>query len=590
MIESKNNHRENLIEVFDYWTSRFPHKIVYGFIRNEHSHVVISYDYLQQRVRTIAAHLENTCQPGARVLLLFETSLEFTMAFLGCLAAGVIAVPCQIPRASRSLDTLSTIIDDTGGTLILTTRHLLARLPGDVCSEHKISWWAVEDLEAAASRCRQRPTGDDIAFIQYTSGSTSQPKGVMVSHGNLLANLEMIADGFEFDADMVMVTWLPQYHDMGLIGMMLAPLFVGGSCYMMPPQAFIQRPPVWLQAVSRFRATVTGGPNFAFDHCLARVRPEHYQGLDLSCLKVLFCGSEPIRSRTMTGFLEKFSALGLCPQALYPCYGMAEVTLFATGVAVREPIGIAAFSKTPLESGIVAPFEEAVCDGNTSVQHLVACGYPRNNAIVEIVSPQSGRVCAEDCVGEVWIAGPHVAQGYWNKPELTRQTFQAELADGRSDSRHYLRTGDLGFLHRGQLFITGRIKEVIILAGRNLYPQDIELSIVKSDAELSTARCAAFSVSEDNTDRLIVVAELQRKLLRLLGYYDSQSDEQSQLRSRTQLYRRIQKSIADDHGITAHRILVLGRGELPITTSGKVKRRLCRQLYLSDAMPAYRLN
>jgi len=542
-------------------SAKIPNKMAYGFIQSEASLSPLSYKELHEKVSFAAANISENCNDNERVILLFDTSLEFVVYFLGCLKAGVIAVPYVVPSNKAIQENLDAIIRDTESRLIISTEKILSRLAVNddgyryelVAARGRnvtsyIGCVAVEQMKEVQEKSYPVIDCDKIAFIQYTSGSTSQPKGVMVSHGNLNANLQMIVDGFSFDSNMVMLTWLPHYHDMGLIGSILAPLFIGGSCYMMPPGLFVRRPVLWLKLIDRYQATVTGGPSFAFDHCIDRIQAHQYEGVDLSSLTTLFCGSEPISSSTMIKF----------------------------------------FDKSKLENNqAVKPADDA---SSSSSQHLVACGYPRKGAIIKIVTPETCCECPEGNIGEIWISGEHIAQGYWNQSELTRETFQAQIkSNGVEDNQTYLRTGDLGFMSQGQLYITGRLKDVVILEGRNLYPQDIEKSVISSYDDAVVNRCVAFSVEVDSRDQLVVVTEFSKKYLESLGYQLGQvkntrleDDVDQQFdQHRGQLYQKIQASIAANHGVTAHKVLVSARGSIPVTSSGKVKRSLCKQMYIS---------
>jgi len=539
-----------------------PEQICYVFLADgEVESERLCFGLLDARARAIAAGLRVSTEPGARALLLFPPGLDFVAAFFGCLYAGVVAVPAYPPRPRRSPARLQGLLEDAQPAAVLTVGALAAHagswseeLPGI----RDLAWIAVDELGTEGAEDWRPPTinGDTLAFLQYTSGSTSAPKGVMVSHGNLLHNQKLIQEAFRQTDESVIVSWLPMYHDMGLIGTLLQPLYVGGRCYLMAPAAFLLRPFRWLQAISKYHATTSGGPNFAYDLCVARTSPERRAELDLSSWRVAFNGAEPVRGGTLAGFAEAFASCGFQAESFHPCYGLAEATLLVAASGARLPRRMEV-DAAELERNRVSP-----ADGG---RELVSCGAAAGGQWVEIVDPESLQPCAPGRVGEIWVSGPSVARGYWEREEPTRQIFQARLAGG---SPPFLRTGDLGFFHGGELFVTGRIKDLIILRGRNHYPQDIELTVEASHPALRPGCGAAFAVAEEGEERLVVVHEVERR-----------ADVDPAI-----VAEAVRRAVAEEHEVAVHEVVLLRAGTIPKTTSGKIQRGACRGLYVSGGL------
>jgi acyl-CoA synthetase (AMP-forming)/AMP-acid ligase II len=409
---------------------------------------------------------------------------------------------------------------------------------------------------------------DSVAFLQYTSGSTSSPRGVAVTHGNMLHNSELIARGFESDSRSMGISWLPPYHDMGLIGGVVKPLFVGFPVVILSPYAFLQQPFRWLRTITKVRATVTGGPNFAYDLCIRKVTREQRETLDLSSWKVAFNGAEPIHPETMERFSAIFSSRGFNPKAFYPCYGLAESTLYVTGGKALAGPKYVHVDKSKLEQGRAV----AAKPDDEDAKVLVGCGHASANQKVVIVDPQSKRRCPDGRVGEIWISGPSVTAGYWNRPQESAKVFCARLADTKEGP--FLRTGDLGFLQQGELFVTGRIKDLIIINGRNLYPQDVEITAQTSHPGLQPFGGAAFSVEHSGQERLVIAQEVQREFLR------SNSAD---------MLAAIRQAVARDYDVQAYAVALLKPGQVPRTSSGKVRRSLCRASLLAGKLETFDL-
>ncbi|RKH09839.1 amino acid adenylation domain-containing protein [Corallococcus sp. CA053C] len=523
---------------------------------------------LDRRVRAVAAALQQAGLGGERVLLLYPPGLDFIIAFLGCLSAGVIAAPAYPPdpsRLERTLGRLRSIAQDCGARAVLTTEVIagmaeaLLPMAPELGALRWIASDAVPDSAADSWRHPARPSSD-VAFLQYTSGSTGTPKGVVITHDNLLHNERMLQQGFRHTPQGSGLGWLPLYHDMGLIGNVLQPLHVGMPCTMMSPLAFLQRPARWLQAISTFRAASSGGPNFAYDLCVRKVTEAERAGLDLSSWEVAFNGAEPVRGATLERFAETFAAHGFRRSAFYPCYGLAEATLFVTGpdtVAAPVPVSLDA---SALEQGRVVLTEAH------GARSLVGCGQVWLDQQVAIVDPTSRRRVGPDGVGEIWVSGPSVARGYWNRPEESAATFGARIED--TGEGPFLRTGDLGFLHEGSLFVTGRLKDVVIVRGRNLYPQDVELTAEQAHPAVRLGCAAAFGIEVEGEEQLVVVAEF---------------DERSGA-APADVATAVREAVAAEHGVIVHAVALLQSRTLPKTTSGKVQRHACRNAFLDGTL------
>jgi acyl-CoA synthetase (AMP-forming)/AMP-acid ligase II len=548
-----------------------PTRRAYTFIDGRgREEAVLTYGELDRRVGRVAAHLRRVLAPGDRALLIFPSAAAFVVAFLGCLRAGVVAVPMSPPRRGRSAWIAQAIAADCGARAVLSPPEMAPALEADLGTPG-LQWIAVApngdaggDIDAgdAGNTGEAFIDPERTAFLQYTSGSTSVPKGVMVSHRNIIANQRVLHRAFEHTEASTVVGWAPFFHDQGLIGNVLHPLYAGSSCVLMSPLAFVKRPLQWLKAISEHRAHTSGGPNFAYDMCVraAAVHPEVLKELDLRCWTIAFNGAEPVRADTLDRFSRTFAACGFRPEAFFPCYGLAEATLYATGSRKGAAPLVRAVSRNALAGGM------ATSPGPADTRALVGCGTAGAGVRIAIVDPTSRRVRAADQEGEIWLAGDSVAGGYWNRPDESRATFQARTADGEGP---FLRTGDLGFLDPdGQLFVTGRIKDLIIVLGRNHYPQDIERSVEESHALLRPNATAAFTVDDDGGQaRLIVVQELERDLALPLDGEAVCGD--------------IRRAVVANHDLTPHDILLVKAGSIPKTTSGKIQRRLARQLYLA---------
>jgi acyl-CoA synthetase (AMP-forming)/AMP-acid ligase II len=523
--------------------------------------VELTYADLVDRASAIAATLQQRSQPGDRALLMFPSGVEFVTAFFGCLFAGVIPVPVYPPdfaKPERALAKLAAIVADCGPSAALTTQAFLpsleralpalpqlagiARIPVDACADVSAADWRAATI-----------TPDTIALLQYTSGSTGSPRGAVIRHAQLLANERSIAE--RMGPVKLVVGWLPVFHDMGLIGNVLQAIYAGGGLVLMSPFSFLKRPARWLEAISHFRAETSGGPNFAYEQCTRRISEEERARLDLGSWRVAFCGAEPVRATTIDRFCATFQRHGFARAAFYPCYGLAEATLFVTGNARgREP------RCTTFRSSLLDRGQAVVTGEGDDARCLVSCGTPASTEDVRVVDPDTCVPVEDDRVGEIWVRGPATSSGYWNRAD-NEAFFAARLEGGEPT---FLRTGDLGFVHAGELYICGRRKDMIIISGRNLFPPDIEATAEVAVPTIRKGCCAAFSIERDGEERLVIVAE-----------HDAAHA--------ADVIREIKRAVVEHHQVAPFDVLVVGAGTLPKTSSGKLERYACRRAYLDGA-------
>jgi acyl-CoA synthetase (AMP-forming)/AMP-acid ligase II len=525
---------------------------------------VITFRELDDAARALAARLTKVAQPGDRVILVFPPGLEFLIAFFGCLIARVIAVPMMVPRRQSARDSSAGIMANCEPVVALTSPAFAIRkdLQARFLNE-QILWLSVDLTQMERSAVDlPNPEPEDIAFLQYTSGSTSEPKGVAVSHANLLANLEMIRVSLGNTKQSTYVNWVPLYHDMGLILNALEALYVGSLCVLMAPNAFMQRPLNWLRAIHHYRAEVGCSPNFGFDLCVSRYRADQMQDVDLSSWKVALNGAEPVHAETIKRFSVTFAGHGFNPAAAFPAYGMAEATLLIAG----GRRGAGSVTRVVSRSGLQANEVRAPAD-QTDVQTLVGCGRALINERIAIVDPGSWKRLFPNQVGEVWANGANVARLYWRNAEASKTNLNAQIA-GENDGANWLRTGDLGLLDEaGELFITGRIKDLIIIRGINHYPQDIEHTVQALHPAFRQNCGAAFSVFDDRGEEtLVIVQEIERT-------------ERNRI-DPIEVTGLIREGVTDQHELFARHIVLIRPGTLPKTTSGKIQRSLTRRLWL----------
>lgn len=563
---------ETLVELLRFRADASPDRIVYRFLPGDTKpEQRITYRELDRRARALAATIAQTATPGDRALLLVPPGLDYVAAYFACLYAGVIAVPAYPPNPRRPDPRIPSIVGDCEPAVALTTTPLLAKLDQWRGGDGRLTalrWIAadVDEADAAASWRDPRVGGAHLAMLQYTSGSTAAPKGVMLTHRNLLHNLSLIRAAFNVPhgAEDVGVFWLPPFHDMGLIGGILQPCYVGRGAVLMSSATFLQRPLSWLEAMSTYRATTSAAPNFAFDLCVERIKPEEMRGLDLSAWHTVFDGAEPIRAETIDRFARAFAEAGFRREAFFPCYGLAEGTLFVSG----GPWGHGPYSldvaRAALEQKRVAPATAG------DRLRLIASGAPAPAQSVRIVDPDARVEREERRVGEIWVSGDSVASGYWNNAGETHRTFGATIEG--DDERRYLRTGDLGFIDDGQLFVTGRLKDLIILGGRNYYPQDLELAAERSHPSLRPGHAAAFSLDDGAGERLVIVLEVTR--------HHPEAENEA-------VFAAVRRALADREGVLPDIVVLVRQSGIPRTSSGKVQRRATRASLLDGSLEIF---
>ncbi len=547
-----------------------------------------TYAELDQRARSIGAWLSQNAEMGDRALLVYAPGLDFIAAYFGCIYAGVLPVPATYPKPRRPLPRLATMARDCKPRLVLTSRNTLSTIRLDeqepVISE--IPWQTTDAIGSAPSDWQPvNTTHEDLAFLQYTSGSTTEPRGVMVSHRNLLHNLEMIRRGFDIpqagttDEITKGVFWLPSYHDMGLIGGILTPIYVGGTSHLLSPTTFLRRPICWLEAIASTGATISGAPNFAYEMCVAKIKPADRASLDLQNWRLAFCGAEPINAATLQEFADAFAPAGFRSDAFYPCYGLAESTLLVSGTHGPGKPHVLDIDRASLAKHRI----ELVDPSHSHRQQVVGCGYSLNSQELRIVDPNTFEQHREGAVGEIWVRGDSVARGYWQQDALTEEVFAARPAGGDAlsplqsgaspQSGAFLRTGDLGFQHDGQLYVTGRLKDMIILRGRNHYPQDIERTAQQAHEAVDLG--AAFTTEGTDSrgrqqEQLVVIHQIHRQ------HRKADLDE---------VLRAIRRAIVEEHELDPQAIVLIRPVSLPRTSSGKVQRSLCRELFESSKLP-----
>ncbi|HEX8709306.1 MAG TPA: condensation domain-containing protein, partial [Pyrinomonadaceae bacterium] len=558
----------SLVELLRQRARSQPDLPAYTFlVDGEKAEVRLTYGELDRQACAIAAMLKPLVVTGDRILLLYPPGLEYIAAFFGCLYVGAVAIPAYPPKRNRTLLRLQAIVADAEAAVALATSPILSRVAPLFAQNpylKPLRWLATDNLaaEAGADWSETAIAGEDLAFLQYTSGSTGQPKGVRLTHQNLLHNAALVYQACEHTPDERYVSWLPTFHDMGFMAGILQPLYGGFPAVLMSPAAFLQRPLRWLEAITKYRGTTSGGPNFAYDLCLRKSTPAQREALDLSSWSVAFNGAEPIRSGTIAAFIDAFSSSGFRPEAFYPCYGLAEATLMVSGSRKSEPPVVKAVAARALANNVVVETGEEDEDARS----LVGCGRTMPGQKIVVVHADSLTTCEPCEVGEIWVAGPSVGQGYWNHPKETEQTFNAYLAD--TGEGPFLRTGDCGFLQDGELFVTGRLKDLIIIRGLNHYPQDIEMTVEQCDPALRPGCGAAVSVEVEGEERLVIVQEVdQRRGADLEALIDL-----------------IRHRVAEEEEVQVYAVALIRAGTIPKTSSGKIQRHICRSGFLEKSL------
>ncbi len=571
-IESSSRPKfSTLVELLSHRAAQQPDRRAFTFLLDgEMEQVHLTYHQLDRQARAIGAWLQTAGASGNRVLLLYPPGLEYIAGVFGCLYGGCIAVPAYPPdpaRLTRTLPRLKSMIQNAGASIVFTTAEVvsLAEFLFDEAPELKaMRWVATDEIVDDLARQWQDPhlAADELAFLQFTSGSTMAPRGVMLSHHNVLHNLGLIHQSFSLNSQSRGVIWLPPYHDMGLIGGILTPLYSGILVVLMSPIDYLKKPYRWLKAISRHRASISGGPNFAYDLCVRKTSPEERASLDLSTWRLAFNGAEPVRADTLKRFVETFAPYGFREEAFYPCYGLAEATLIVSG-------GVAPKSDTMLTINGVSLGQnraEPISPTHPTATRLVSCGRMLNEQNIVIANPETYQLCAPDQVGEIWISGPSVALGYWHCAKETKEIFQAHLAGGEGP---FMRTGDLGFMHQGELFVTGRLKDLIIILGRNHYPQDIERTVEQCHPMLRPGGGAAVSFPIAGEERLVIIQEIDRR------FAGTDFD---------QVFQAIRQAVAQEHELQVHAVVLLEAGTIPKTSSGKIQRYACREGFLANSL------
>ncbi|MCF5656147.1 AMP-binding protein, partial [Pseudomonas poae] len=549
-----------LVQSLQRRAAQTPDQVALRFLAESAEHnVVLSYRDLDLRARTIAAALQASAAQGDRAVLLFPSGPDYVAAFFGCLYAGVIAVPAYPPESTKRhhQERLLSIITDAEPRLLLTIASLAEGLAQ---IENAPPILSVDTVQGVGEWIAPQLQPDDIAFLQYTSGSTALPKGVQVSHGNLVANEVLIRRGFGIDLNPhdVIVSWLPLYHDMGLIGGLLQPIFSGVPCVLMSPAYFLGRPLRWLEAISEYGGTISGGPDFAYRLCSERVSESALERLDLSRWRVAYSGSEPIRLDTLERFAEKFAACGFSDNNFFASYGLAEATLFVAGGRRGQGIPALRVDDQALAANRAEPGQGSA---------IMSCGTGQPDHAVLIVDPHTLSELADNHVGELWASGPSIAHGYWRNPEATAKTFVQHAG------RTWLRTGDLAFMRDGEVYITGRLKDLLIVRGHNLYPQDIEQTIEREVEVVRKGRVAAFAVNDEGLEGIGIAAEISRSVQKILPP--------------EALIKAIRQAVAEAYQQAPSMVVLLNPGALPKTSSGKVQRSACALRHADGSLDSY---
>lgn len=550
--------RNNFVSVLQHWASHRAADTAFIFTDIESVEERITYAQLWEEVRALAGYLQERCRirAGDRVLLLYPPGLDFVIGLFACHAAGAIAVPAYPPRRNRKASRIRSIVVDADARWALSTRAVVDMLTGDHPHDDLIGVQLLgTDSPKARDLAKWRPPkllDTSLAVLQYTSGSTGSPKGVMLNHSNLIANSELILHAFQPTAHTCGMSWLPTYHDMGLVGGVLMPMYMGKPNVLTSPMTFLQRPLRWLQCITKYGITISGGPNFSYQLCVDKIDDSELQGIDLSCWDIAFNGAEPIRAATLEAFCDRFEPYGFKRRAFLPCYGMAETTLIVTGGPTETRPVITYFDGSGLEAKSV----RTVDAGEESARQLVGCGAVLPGETVLIVDPETRTVVPEDSIGEIWVQSPSVGVGYYQRRDATERTFRAYTDKGDGP---FLRTGDLGFLYDGQLYVSGRLKDMIVVRGVNRYPQDIEETVERSCDVVQAGSVAAFAMDRDGREQLVIVAETVRA---------REKDWDANLKA-------IRRSVTEEHDLPPDAIYLVRNSSVPKTSSGKIQRHAC---------------
>lgn len=551
-----------------------PGRLLYTFLEDgEEQKVQLSYGELDQRARAVAGHLQSLGLQGQRALLIYPPGLDFIEAIFACFYAGVIAVPAFPPdpsRLERMLPRLQSIVKDCGAKALLTTKQIkstAAFITHQAPEFSGMEWIATDKVDPSQANTWKEPSWDlsQIAFLQYTSGSTGEPKGVMIRHGNLSHNLEVIRDGFQVTPEDHGIFWLPPYHDMGLVGGILASAYCFNRATLLSPLHFLQKPFRWLKAISQQGGTISGGPNFAFEMCLKKITPEQKQQLDLSRWNVAFTGAEPIQPETLRKFQDAFSICGFSGNAFLPCYGLAESTLMVTGRNRGSGLRTLPIPRERLSSS------ESQKEDSGKFVEIVSCGKIAAGLKAVVVHPETFAICSQGEVGEILLAGESISSGYWYNPDLTKLNFGIRLSENGGEGFH--RTGDLGFIQDDELFITGRLKDLIIIRGQNHYPQDLEKTVQGCHPSFRPGGTVAFSILFQREEKPVVVQEVEEEKL---------PEGKTGLEN---LFKFVSRAFAERHDLEIHQLILIEKGKIPKTSSGKIQRFVCKEAWLAGDLP-----
>ncbi|WP_283433082.1 aminotransferase class I/II-fold pyridoxal phosphate-dependent enzyme [Neorhodopirellula lusitana] len=554
--------RDHFVSILRHWEQVRPDANAFSFTDGEEVEKSLTYAELWEEVRGLAGYLQGRCgiRPGDRVLLLYPPGLDFVVSLFAVFAAGAIAVPAFPPRRNRKASRIRSIVLDADARWALSTQSVIEQLSGpelheDLVGVQLLGTDSLQNRDSSYWRC-PRLRSDSLGVLQYTSGSTGSPKGVMLTHENLIANSQLILHAFQPEEAIVGASWLPTYHDMGLIGGVVMPMYMGSPNVLMSPMAFLQRPARWLQVISKHKVTISGGPNFAYQLCVDKISDSELEGLDLSTWSVAFNGAEPIRSSTLRQFTERFAKVGFRPSSHLPCYGMAETTLIITGGPKETRPVLKQFDGSELDKKKVVPLDAKSAADASSARELTGCGRVLPGERIEIVDPDTCKLLPAGSIGEIWVQSPSVGRGYWQRREETAKTFSAMTDDGQGP---FLRSGDLGFLHEGQLYVSGRLKDMIIVRGVNRYPQDIEETVENASDLVQAGSVAAFAMTDSDREQLVIVAETIRRR-------DMDWDDHLQA---------IRRAVTAEHDLPPDAIYLVRNSSVPKTSSGKIQRHAC---------------
>lgn len=574
ILSNKSTSYHSFLDILEDTVRHTPQKSAFTYLSNGILHESVTYSELVSEAKQLASLMQQQQLTGKRALIMFPSSISYIKTFLACLFAKVTAIPVYPPTLSKNLNRITSIMQHSSADVILTTSKLQNHVSKfNIEMPRNTKWICVDTIEFPPVNTYIQPDihGDTMAFLQYTSGSTSAPKGVMITHNNILYNEEMIRNAFGNSRDSKILGWLPLYHDMGLIGNVLQPLYLGASSVLMDPLDFLQKPIRWLKAISEFQSEISGGPNFAYELCIKKIKDDEIATLDLTSWEVAFNGAEPIRSETLLAFSKKFKSAGFKMKSFYPCYGMAEATLLITGGnRAHDPI-IKSFNFEKLKENKVVELSSP----STETRTLVSSGTTQLNQSIAIVDPITNELCTEGTIGEIWVSGRNVAKGYLHGEHP--DTFTGRIHNNSND---YLKTGDLGFLNQEQLFVTGRNKDVIVLRGKNFFPQDIEKAVENTSVCLSPSASAAFSTVYQNEEKLVVIAELERS-------YRPRKENVKEEFDSEQLLKDIRKNIMQEFGVQPYAIHLIKTGSILKTSSGKIRRSACKEAYEKEQLETW---